>query len=108
METKKFYRVSTSDGGGMWYHPNGEFHGAMNTKAFSMLQCHSVEMPFDKGIVGYLSAADSLENLKKWFSDEDMKVLIPLGFKVLIYEATDYRIHNNHWIINQETSRILN
>lgn len=101
---KIFYRVGTQNGGGMWYNPDGSFHGSMNKEKFNMLQCHRVPMPFDKDIVGYLSVTDSLESLKNWFNDDDMKVLEPLGFKILAYQATDYRIHHNHWIINQESS----
>lgn len=104
---KIFYRVGTQNGCGMWYHPDGSFHGSMNSEAFNMLQCHSVTMPFDKDIVGYLSVADSLENLKNWFNEDDMKILEPLGFKILAYEATDYRLHQNHWVINQESSVCL-
>lgn len=107
MEKKIFYRVGTKDGGGMWYHPDGTYHGSINTEPFSMLQCHSVTMPFDENIVGYLSVVDSLENLKKWFNDKDMEKLTPIGYQVLSYEATDYRIHDNHWIINQKTSTLL-
>lgn len=105
LEPKIFYRVGTQNGGGMWYNTNGKFHGSIHKEEFSMLQCHKVPMPFDKDIVGYLSVADSLENLKQWFNDDDMRILEPLGFKILAYLATDYKLHQNHWVINQESSK---
>lgn len=108
MQKKIFYRVGTQDGGGMWYNPDGTYHGRIHEEQFKKLQCHNVPMPFDEGILGYLSVADSLEGLAAWFNDADMAILEPLGFKVLAYEATDYRVHQNHWIINQQTSVIVN
>lgn len=104
-----FYRVGqgTPDGGGMWYNELGGFHGSMNMPKFKDLQCHAVQMPFDKDIVGYLSVAESLESLKNWFSDKDVEMLTPVGFKIEIWEATDYKEHNGHWIINKETSKML-
>lgn len=107
IEPKLFYRVGMGHGGGMWYDRNGVFHGSINHPKYKMLQCHEVCMPFDKGIIGYLSVTDSLESLKNWFSDQDMEILEPLGFKVQVYEATDYKKYQNHWVINQYTSKMV-
>ena len=105
-----FYRVGTTDQSGMWYDNKGKFHGAMNSPAFKMLKCNKVEMPFCKETVGYLSAAESIEELENWFTKEDMKILEPLGFKILHYEVTDYKWHkvNNHWLINKKSSKLIN
>lgn len=104
MEAKLFYRVGTLDNRGMWYDNKGVYHGAMNSPEFEKLSCHKVQMPYDESIVGYLSVAETLEELKHWFNDNDMALLAPLGFRILTFEATDYRRHDNHWVINQETS----
>ena len=64
-------------------------------------------MPFDEETVGYLSATDTLENLNHWFPNDDIKRLEKDGFCVMAYESDDYKFHNNHYLINQETSRII-
>ena len=105
-----FYRVGTTDQSGMWYDQNGNFHGAINSPAFKMLKCNQVQMPFCRETVGYLSATQTLEELEQWFPKEDMAVLEPLGFKILAYEVADCKFHkaNNHWLINQKSSVLIN
>lgn len=103
-----FYRVGKEDNSGLWYNQEGIFHGKIHTNELSKLQCHNLQMTFDKDIVGWLSADKSLSELKNWFSDDDMEILEPLGYKILIYEATEFRIHSNHWVINQKTSKLIN
>lgn len=107
VQSKKFYRVGTLDGGGMWYHPDGTPHGLIHTDQFKNLQCHKLPMPFDPTIVGFLSVTESLDSLKNWFNDDDMKILSPLGYRILEYEATDYHERDGHWIINQSSSKII-
>lgn len=109
MNKKIFYRLGTTDKSGMWYDQNGNFHGAMNSPAFSMLKNHSLKMPYCSDTVGYLSAVETIDELLLWFPKEDLKILEPLGFKILKYEATDYKLNKkyNHWLINEDSSILI-
>ena len=102
---KTFYRVGKEDYSGLWYNQQGEFHGLIHNLE---LLNKNLPMPFDKEIVGWLSATDSLEDLKNWFNEDDMKILEPLGYKILAYKTSSYRFHNNHYVINQRESKIIN
>lgn len=62
-------------------------------------------MPFDPEIVGWLSATESLEDLFNWFSEEDILRLTEYGYSIALYEATEYKLHNNHWVIKRDSSK---
>ena len=55
IQTKRFFRVSDLDGRGLWYDRNGEFTGRIH-KELSFCKSTNVLMPYDKEIVGWLSA----------------------------------------------------
>lgn len=106
METKTFYRVAnTQTQQGLWYDFNGNFTGLIHTK-YNFCTNNQLPMPFDENIVGWLSATDNLNDLYHWFTEEDITNLYPFGYRILEYEADDYKFYNNHWIIKQETSKI--
>ena len=63
-------------------------------------------MPFDPEVVGWLSATDTLEDLFDWFSEEDILRLEEHGYSIALYEATEYKLHNNHWVIKQNSSKL--
>lgn len=108
--TKKttFYRVGNPNKGnqGMWYKPDGEFSGDIHTK-YIFCKNNTMLMPFDPECVGYLSATKTLEELYIWFSKEEVVQLQEFGFSILKYEATDYKFHNGHWLINQGSSTLV-
>ena len=64
-------------------------------------------MPYNEQIVGWLSATETLEELFVWFTKEDIKLLEPYGFTISEYEATDYKRHENHWLIKQDNSVLI-
>lgn len=106
--TKKvFYRVGniTSEQG-LWYDFKGNFTGLIHDK-FNFCKNSKLPMPFDLNLVGWLSATDSLEDLYNWFSEQDIERLKEYGYKILIYEADEYKAYNNHWIIKQSNAKLI-
>ena len=107
---KLFWRVGTLDKySGLWYTPLGEFTGLIHTDEFKSLKCHTLEMPFDPELVGYISAAQSYDELLNWFSEEDIATLRSKGFHVLIYESAEYKWYEpfQHMVIKQTTSKLI-
>lgn len=104
MKTKIFYRVAHKDTNqGLWYDNKGEFTGLIHNE-LSFCKNKDLQMPFDESIVGWLSATDSLKDLWNWFTEEDVEQLEQHGFFITTYLATNYRYHNNHWVIDQHSS----
>lgn len=104
---KTFYRVANSDTEqGLWYTFKGEFTGLIHSE-FNFCMNTSLPMPFDKSIVGWLSATETLEELFNWFSRDDIKRLEGHGYFITIYESSEYRYHENHWLIDQSSSILL-
>lgn len=102
--TKTFYRVGKEDCSGLWYDQQGNYHGLIHNLELSN---KTLPMPYDKDIVGWLSAADSLGELKNWFNDDDMKILEPLGYKILKYKTYTWKKHNGHYVIKQDKSCLI-
>jgi hypothetical protein len=63
-------------------------------------------MPYDKNVVGWFSVTDTMEDLFNWFSYEEIERLEQYGYRIAIYEATEYKFYNNHWIIKQNSSTL--
>lgn len=104
---KLFYRIGTCDSKqGLWYKPDGTFTGDIHSK-YNFCKNANLQMPYDENIAGYLSATDSLGDLFNWFPMEDILELQKFGFKIFIYEAEDFKVVNNHFVINQKTSKIF-
>ena len=107
MSRKEFYRVGNiKTEQGLWYDQNGNFTGLIHND-FNFCMNKDLPMPFDPDIVGWLSTTATLEDLFNWFSKEDIKKLEKHGWYISIYIATDYREKYNHYVINQETSKLL-
>jgi hypothetical protein len=66
-------------------------------------------MDFDNELVGWLSAADSLDALWNWFSKDDIYQLQKYGWYIHVYETTDYRFYERfqHYIINQNNIKLV-
>lgn len=87
-----------------FYDFNGKFTGLIHDK-FSFCKNHDLPMPFEPAVTGWLSATDTLKELFNWFTEDDIKKLEQYGYELTIYEATEFKFHNNHWLINQESSK---
>lgn len=106
-EKKQFYRVSNIESEqGLWYTFQGEFTGLIHNE-FNFCMNSQLQMPYDENIVGWLSATSTLNELFNWFSQEDINNLKEHGYSVSLYEATDYKMHGNHWVIDQKTSKLV-
>lgn len=104
METKIFYRVSNLESQqGLWYDFDGNFTGLIHNK-FDFCTNNELPMPYNKDVVGWLSTVDKLNELFFWFTKEDIKKLEEFGYGIAVYEATEYMIHENHYLIKQDSS----
>jgi hypothetical protein len=103
-----FYRVGNlkQRNRGLWYSSQGKFTGDIHTK-YDFCTHKDLQMPYDENIVGFLSAVTTLDELKKWFTPDDMKKLKPYGFRILEYKAFDFKQYNDHYLIDEKTSIIL-
>ncbi len=63
-------------------------------------------MSADPELVGWLSAAGTLEELFFWFSRGDIKTLEGYGYRIAVYEATVFRVYRN-WAIDQVSSVLV-
>lgn len=105
---KIFYRVeNTKTKNGLWYDIYGRFTGIINKDKFKELQNNNLPMPYNSEIVNYLSVAESLDDLKRWFNDNDMEILKPYGYVISEYESDDYKVVENHYVINKFTAKRL-
>lgn len=103
----KFYRVANNDTKqGLWYDWDGKFTGKIHNE-FSFCKNSTLPMPYDEEIRGWLSATDTLESLLQWFTKEDIQELEKHGYFITIYEASDYKDYQNHQIIKQDTSIVI-
>jgi hypothetical protein len=103
---KTFYRVCNENTGqGLWYGFKGDFTGLIHGE-FSFCKNFNLDMDFDPELVGWLSATDSLEDLYKWFPEEDIEKLQKHGWYLYEYKAEDYKFYDKfqHYVINQNTS----
>jgi hypothetical protein len=104
METKIFYRVGNVETQqGLWYDFKGNFTGLIHDK-YDFCTNYELPMPFDPDVIGWLSATDNLNELFFWFTKEDIEQLEEFGYGIGVYEATEYRFYDNHWVIKQDSS----
>ena len=107
MEKKRFFRVAnTENEEGLWYNKSGEFTGLIHNE-YNFCLNSNLEMPYDENVLGWLSSTDSMDSLFHWFPLEDIIRLQAYGYRVCVYEATEHREYENHWLINQETSKVI-
>lgn len=108
MEIKRFYRVGHhSSSHGLWYDSEGNFTGAIHNELNFCLNSE-LEMPFDEEVSGgWLSAADTMDNLFMWFPLEDITRLHMHGYRVEVYDTDDYKFYKNHFLINEKTSKLM-
>jgi hypothetical protein len=108
MTAKKFYRVcNPQTEQGLWYDFKGNFTGLIHDK-FSFCENSGLAMDFDPELTGRLSAVETLEDLYKWFTPEDIKKLQGYGWFIHEYEAHTFWFYERfqHHVICQHTSKI--
>lgn len=106
---RKFYRVCNTDTNqGLWYHFNGCFSGLIH-KEFDFCKNRDLKMDFDSELVGWLSVAESLEDLYKWFPKEDILKLQEDNWMIHEYECSDYKFYHRfqHYVINQDNCKLI-
>ena len=104
-EKKIFYRVGNLETQqGLWYDFDGKFTGLIHDR-FDFCTNKDLPMPFNEEVVGWLSAVDKLNDLFQWFTKEDIKQLEEHGYSIGVYEATEYKVHENHWVIKQDNAK---
>lgn len=105
MGKKIFYRVGNVESEqGLWYDFKGNFTGLIHDK-YDFCTNSDLPMPYEEGVVGWLSSVDNLNDLFFWFTKEDVKQLENFGYGIGVYEATEYRKYENHWLIKQDSSK---
>ncbi|MDD4438325.1 MAG: hypothetical protein PHS04_09855 [Tissierellia bacterium] len=102
-----FYRVGNiKTRQGLWYDFDGNFTGLIH-KEFDFCQNKDLQMPFDAGITGWLSATLTLDELFTWVPIKDMLQLQEHGYVIEVHEAFNFRMHNGHWVIKQDESTLI-
>lgn len=109
MEKQTFYRVChriTLQG--LWYDQNGAHTGLIHDKLDFCVNSQ-LEMPRDKEVEGWLSAAKTIEDLLKWFPGIDLIMLNGFDFHIAKYETNNYKYYDKfqHWLIDQEDSELI-
>ena len=105
-ESKLFYRVANQETQqGLWYDFKGNFTGFIHGR-FNFCTNSQLPMPYDPNIVGWLSATETLDELFNWFTQKDIEELEKYDYVIALYEASEYRYHNNHWVIKQDSSTL--
>lgn len=107
--TKKFYRVcNPQTEQGLWYDFKGNFTGLIHDK-FSFCENSGLAMDFDPELIGRLSAVETIEDLYKWFTKEDIIRLQEFGWYIHEYEVSKYWFYERfqHHVICQHTSKII-
>lgn len=91
-EPKKLYRV-TGDKLSLWYDKEGQYTGLILETG---IPAAGIPMEKDESLFRadgevWLSCTDTPEQLKVWFSENDMKLLIGKGFVLKEVDVTRYR-----------------
>lgn len=103
-KSKIFYRVANNETEqGLWYDFEGNFTGLIHDK-FNFCENSELPMPYDSNVKGWLSATEKLNKIFYWFTKKDIKNLEEYGYKLTVYEAIEYKSHENHWLIKQDSS----
>lgn len=101
---KLFFRVSNIDTQqGLWYNWDGEYTGLIHN-TFDFCKNKDLPMPFDRELVGWLSATENLKQLWHWFPKDDIKNLQEHGWALCAYFSSNWKPYKNHVVIDQKTS----
>lgn len=109
MDGKIFYRVANIETNqGLWYDWDGKFTGLINNR-FDFCANKDLPMPYDKELVGWISAVDELEQLWFWFTKNDVYRLQQNGWYVYVYQTERWKMYDydeevSHTVIDKESS----
>lgn len=85
------YRVENQETQvGLWYNSRGEKTDYIVHEIPDAMN-RDMPMDFDPTFVGWTSSAGSLEQMKHWFSADDVTHLAQAGYNLFQIEATDVR-----------------
>lgn len=82
---------------GLWYNSNG----VRTNHILTLEEAKSRDLPMDFDPVvakGFLSACDSLENMREWFYVSDIEHLLEEGYELTRFEVEQYQTHCGHAI----------
>ena len=93
--TYRIYRVENlAANHGLWYNGDGSYNGFIHNKMKDAM-LRDLPMGFDPDMVrggrSWISAADSIEQLRNWVSPEDAVQLEEAGFELTVYDVLSYR-----------------
>lgn len=103
----KFYRVCHEmTMQGLWYDELGYFTGLIHSD-YNFCKNNTLQMPFDKEVVGWLSVAETLEELHTWFSEEDIIKLQEYGYFIFEFESDSVKFYDKfqHHLIESINSK---
>lgn len=88
------YRVGRADNAqGLWYDGQGAYTGLIHNLKDGA--AGALPMGFDPIFRAegrrWISVTESLETLKRWFSEQDMRELLPQGYVVQEIDAVEHR-----------------
>lgn len=90
---------------GLWYREDGTFNPFIQT-ALTNAIAKDLPMGFDPAFkvegLDWISATDSLPELKNWFSPKDLQELQSLGYSLFEFDVTRYRKLNGHAVFAKE------
>lgn len=93
----KIYRIESPVGRSLWYTPTGEFNPFINnlTNALAKDFPMGFDAKFKEGGLDWLSAGKSIENMKTWFSKQDIEELLGYEYKLYEFIVREYKIEEN-------------
>lgn len=106
MRPKWIYRLeSTNPNKGLWYNSKGEFVLTLD----DIDNCTTKHIPMDydprykQGGKNWFSACSNIEDLTHWYSVQNAKDLVKLGFRLSKYLAVDYVEYDKETVFLKET-----
>jgi hypothetical protein len=99
------FRVEKPDSDqGLWYRTGGVLQPLVHDLG---LACASIPMPVEhdeyrRDGIDWFSGCDDLDQLQQWFSLSEMKLLKPLGFKLMIYNTEKVRHYYGHSLFSKQ------
>lgn len=95
------YRVDNPNGVGLWFTSEGK-----KTDFITQIESaknRDLPMDFDPDFAGgWISAAESIEQLRQWIPFEDMIVLAEHGFVLTEIEVPEIRVVPHHLLFRRE------
>lgn len=102
MSRYKVYRVEDIVGQhGIWRDFDGSFNPVFNKLSHG--KCRDMPMEdsnfYREGGKRWFSATDTPEKLKEWFSEQDVREMLELGYHVIEFEVTELRPVNEYEVV---------